>query len=103
MYQILFCGRAAKLGFAGQSCMYKKNTYINTNYYHMPSVKLTSSHVTDLCSDGENDMAMLEYAGCSVAMGNAKPFVKPVAKYVGKSNGEDGLADVLSRIFSINL
>ncbi|PRP83442.1 haloacid dehalogenase-like hydrolase [Planoprotostelium fungivorum] len=52
--------------------------------------------------DGENDITMLKLAGCSVAVGNAKPFVKSVAKYVGKSNGEDGLADVLSRIFSIN-
>eukprot|EP01117_Protostelium_nocturnum_P007000 TRINITY_DN2507_c0_g1_i1.p1 TRINITY_DN2507_c0_g1~~TRINITY_DN2507_c0_g1_i1.p1 ORF type:complete len:310 (+),score=89.20 TRINITY_DN2507_c0_g1_i1:952-1881(+) len=50
--------------------------------------------------DGENDMAMLSYAGCSVAMGNAKEYVKPVAKYVGKPNSEDGLANVLERIFS---
>lgn len=53
--------------------------------------------------DGENDMAMLQYAGCSVAVGNAKPFVKPLAKYVGKSNREDGLADVIERVFDIDV
>ncbi len=42
--------------------------------------------------DGFNDLTMLEYAGCGVAMGNAKDAVKEVADAVTISNDEDGVA-----------
>lgn len=42
--------------------------------------------------DQENDIAMLEYAGLGVAMGNALDSVKAVSQFVTKSNAEDGVA-----------
>ncbi|WP_369789306.1 sugar-phosphatase [Rouxiella sp. WC2420] len=42
--------------------------------------------------DQENDIAMLEYAGLGVAMGNALDSVKAVSQFVTKSNTEDGVA-----------
>ena len=41
--------------------------------------------------DSPNDMAMMELAGMPVAVGNAKPEVKAIAKYVSASNTEDGV------------
>lgn len=42
--------------------------------------------------DQENDIAMLEYAGIGVAMGNALDSVKAVSQFVTKTNLEDGVA-----------
>lgn len=42
--------------------------------------------------DQENDLAMLEFAGTGVAMGNAISSVKAIAQFVTKSNQEDGVA-----------
>ncbi|MDR3433305.1 MAG: sugar-phosphatase [Rouxiella aceris] len=42
--------------------------------------------------DQENDIAMLEYAGLGVAMGNAIDSVKAISQFVTKSNREDGVA-----------
>ena len=42
--------------------------------------------------DSGNDVAMLEYAGLGVAMGNAREAVKAVADYVAPRNNEDGFA-----------
>jgi len=45
--------------------------------------------------DGMNDFTMVEAAGLGVAMANAEPEVKRVAKYVTTSNDEDGVAAAL--------
>lgn len=45
--------------------------------------------------DSPNDMAMLSVAGMPVAVGNAKPEVKEIAKYVAPSNHDDGVADAV--------
>lgn len=45
--------------------------------------------------DGGNDIPMLEYAGISVAMGNAKDTVKQSAGYVTASVDEDGISKAL--------
>ena len=42
--------------------------------------------------DGMNDFTMVEAAGLGVAMANAEPEVKRVARYVTLSNDEDGVA-----------
>ncbi len=47
--------------------------------------------------DQENDIAMLEYAGVGVAMGNAIDSVKKVADYVTKTNLEDGVAYAIEK------
>ena len=45
--------------------------------------------------DQRNDLEMLAWAGCGVAMGNAPDEVAAVADYVTGHVDEDGLADVL--------
>lgn len=49
--------------------------------------------------DGMNDFTMVEAAGLGVAMANAAPKVKRVAKLVTRSNDDDGVARVLEAIF----
>lgn len=48
--------------------------------------------------DHENDLSMLEFATHSVAMENAIPIVKETAKYITKSNAEDGVAHAIYNI-----
>ena len=48
--------------------------------------------------DGMNDFTMVEQAGLGVAMANAEPEVKRVAKWVAPSNDEDGVAAGIARI-----
>ena len=51
--------------------------------------------------DGMNDFTMVEAAGLGIAMENAEPEVKRVAKYVTLSNDEDGVAKGIDKwIFS---
>ena len=45
--------------------------------------------------DGMNDFTMVEAAGCGVAMENAVPEVKRVAKLIAPANDADGVAAVL--------
>jgi len=52
--------------------------------------------------DGGNDIQMLQMVGWPVAMANASDEVKSYAKLIAKSNSEDGLADMLERIFLKN-
>ena len=60
-------------------------------------LKLTPSEVMAV-GDGENDLAMLRYAGLSVAMGNACDTVKKTARVVTETNDEDGLAKAVERV-----
>lgn len=48
--------------------------------------------------DGYNDLSMIEYAGCGVAMANAVDGVKERANIVTLSNDEDGIAYVLTKL-----
>lgn len=52
--------------------------------------------------DGYNDLSMLEYAGLGVAMENAPDGVKKRAKYITKSNEEDGVAFVIEHFIMKN-
>jgi cof-like hydrolase len=49
--------------------------------------------------DNFNDLDMLQYAGLSIAMGNAPDAIKQAAKEVTATNNEDGIALVLNRVF----
>lgn len=49
--------------------------------------------------DGGNDLQLLQNSGWPVAMENACDELKPFAKIITKSNVEDGVADLLERIF----
>lgn len=45
--------------------------------------------------DAENDVSMFEFAGLPVAMGNATEKIKGLARYITKTNNEDGVAYAL--------
>ena len=45
--------------------------------------------------DGENDMAMLRFAGIGVAMGNGSDLLKRKADYVTASVDDDGIEKAL--------
>ncbi|GAA2227874.1 MULTISPECIES: HAD family hydrolase [Kitasatospora] len=49
--------------------------------------------------DMPNDIPMLDWAGHGVAMGNAHPDVLHRADEIAPTNGEDGVAAVLERLF----
>ena len=46
-----------------------------------------------------NDLEMLQWAGMSVAMGNAHPEVMAVAREIAPHHAEDGVAQILERWF----
>lgn len=48
--------------------------------------------------DGPNDIDMLQYVSCGVAMGNSRQEVKDAADYVTKGVSEDGIAYALSHL-----
>jgi Cof subfamily protein (haloacid dehalogenase superfamily) len=48
--------------------------------------------------DQENDLAMIEYAGTGVAMGNAIDSVKKIAQFITKTNMEDGVAHAIEEL-----
>ncbi|PTT58373.1 HAD hydrolase family protein, partial [Stenotrophomonas sp. HMWF003] len=47
--------------------------------------------------DQENDLTMLQFAGTSVAMGNAIEVVKQTARFETATNAEDGVALAIER------
>ena len=59
-----------------------------------------TAHEVIAFGDNFNDLDMLEYAGLSVAMGNAPDEIKQVAKEVTANNNEDGIALILEREFA---
>jgi Cof subfamily protein (haloacid dehalogenase superfamily) len=51
--------------------------------------------------DNFNDVSMLEWAGCGVAVANAQPEVKAAADWISSlSNNESAIADVIRRLVS---
>ncbi len=48
--------------------------------------------------DNGNDLSMIEYAGCGVAMGNAIPEVKKSANFQTLSNNENGVAHAIQEL-----
>jgi Cof subfamily protein (haloacid dehalogenase superfamily) len=65
----------------------KKSHGIN---YVMEQEHLTKSE-TAAFGDGHNDLPMLEMVGNPIVMDNAAPEIKTIAKYITKSNIEDGV------------
>ena len=53
--------------------------------------------------DGENDVEMIDNAKFGVAMKNAVPNVKKVAKYHTLSNTDNGVSEFLKDFFNIRL
>ncbi|WP_058910700.1 sugar-phosphatase [Entomohabitans teleogrylli] len=59
------------------------------------------AHEVMAIGDQENDIAMLQYAGVGVAMGNAIDSVKQAADFITASNLEDGVAQAINQ-FALN-
>lgn len=57
---------------------------------------LTMANVLAM-GDSLNDLAMIEEAGCGVAMGNAQEIVKEAADWVTGTNDEDGVAQAIRK------
>lgn len=47
--------------------------------------------------DHGNDLAMIQYAGTGVAMGNAEPAIKEAAQFITATNQEDGVAVAINK------
>lgn len=58
-------------------------------YYHINRDEIMA------IGDGENDLDMMEFAGISIAMGNAVPSVKAAAGYVTDDVDHDGIYNAL--------
>lgn len=48
--------------------------------------------------DNGNDLSMIEYAGCGVAMGNAIPAIKAAADFETLTNNENGVAHAIETL-----
>ncbi len=61
--------------------------------------KLMSIPMTEIAviGDGDNDVAMFELAGLSIAIGNGKSAAKAAADFLTDGNGEDGFAKAIDR------
>ncbi|WCK55107.1 Cof-type HAD-IIB family hydrolase [Aneurinibacillus sp. Ricciae_BoGa-3] len=67
--------------------------------------KLSGIHFDEIYAigDGENDIEHFKAATFSIAMGNAKDFIKEHAHEVTKSNDEHGVAFAIQHLFKMNL
>jgi Cof subfamily protein (haloacid dehalogenase superfamily) len=65
------------------------------DYYGIPKRRIIAF------GDEDNDLEMLEYAGCGVAMGNAISTLKSIANETTLSNEEDGIAIFLEERFKL--
>ncbi|WP_077306665.1 sugar-phosphatase [Terribacillus halophilus] len=53
--------------------------------------------------DNGNDLSMIQYAGCGVAMENAIPAIKEAADYITTSNNAHGVAEAIrEKILKVN-
>lgn len=66
--------------------------------YLIEKLEIDQSEIMAI-GDNYNDIDMLQFAGCGVAMGNAPAEVKKHADLVTSSNDEDGVAYILSKVF----
>ena len=51
--------------------------------------------------DNANDLKMIKNAGLGIAMGESAPYIRQTADMVALSNEEDGVANILRKIFEI--
>lgn len=48
--------------------------------------------------DNENDLSMIKFAGCGVAMGNGEDIVKAAADVITDTNDNDGVAKIINKL-----
>ena len=52
--------------------------------------------------DNANDIKMIKNAGLGIAMGESAPYIKEQANIVAESNDNDGVAEILKKVFLDN-
>ena len=52
--------------------------------------------------DNANDLKMIKNAGIGIAMGESAPYIKEQADMIAESNDNDGVAEILKKIFLDN-
>ncbi len=80
--------RDGEITIKGINKSYGIKSYLD---YHGISVEDTFAF-----GDGPNDLDMLLYVGCGIAMGNSRQEVKDIADYVTKDVSDDGIAYAMS-------
>ncbi|OUM68358.1 hypothetical protein PIROE2DRAFT_68705 [Piromyces sp. E2] len=75
------------------------NTNKGTGLKHLIELLNIKKEEVIAFGDGGNDLELFQNAGWPVAMENANNELKSHAKLITKSNIEDGVADMLERIF----
>ena len=65
--------------------------------YLAQSLSLTKNAVMAI-GDNYNDLSMIEYAECGVAMGQADDFIKSKAQFISLSNDENGVAYAIQNV-----
>ncbi|MDR2870496.1 MAG: HAD family hydrolase [Deferribacteraceae bacterium] len=56
---------------------------------------------TAAMGDSANDIELLSFAGCSIAMGNAEPEVKAICKHIVPSNDDNGVAYAIYNLLGV--
>lgn len=88
------------------SCMFTSDFYYEYTAQGVDKAKAIDAAFTKLgitkdemiaFGDAENDLGMLKYVGCGVAMGNASDEVKFAADEITSDNNHDGIADALEK------
>lgn len=88
------------------SCMFTADFYFEYTAHSIDKAKALATVLEPMgfsrddiiCfGDGMNDIAMLNYAGIGVAMGNAVEDLKKAADYVTADNDDDGIAKALEK------
>jgi Cof subfamily protein (haloacid dehalogenase superfamily) len=73
------------------------------NAVRLLAEKLSIKQEEVICiGDGENDLSMIEYAGCGVAMANAESVVKEAAQFHTFSNNENGVAYAIEKLYGVD-
>lgn len=65
--------------------------------YLAQSLNLSKNAVMAI-GDNYNDLSMIEYAECGVAMGQADDFIKSKAQFISLSNDENGVAYAIQNV-----
>ena len=101
------CEEDGQVTLADQACVARSQSYYldithplaNKGFALAELAKLLAVPLAEIAviGDGDNDVAMFERSGLSIAMGNASPDVRQAADFVTDSNREDGFAKAVER------
>lgn len=78
----------------------KGMTKLEAIKYILNKYNIKSTEVIAI-GDGENDIDMLKFAGCGVAMGNASDEVKRAADIETDTNDNDGVGKILNNLLKL--